>query len=137
MLIGSFLDLCNRCTFIRRAKSEFDLAATTENRNNPRKFCKAVKSLSPSEIHNGLPQCMMKGSVVVSDKSAMLECFNAHFIASGSLFERQCPQDTSVVTNPMQSSVLCPKPAVGSEPLCFTAFSDADVHRALVTLDPL
>lgn len=81
-----FRQLRNHCTFIRRAKSEFYLAATTENLNNPRKFWKAVKSLSPSEIHNGLLQCIMKDSVVVSDKSAMLECFNEYFIAFGSLF---------------------------------------------------
>lgn len=83
-----FRQLRNKCSsFIKKAKSEYYLSVTTENLNDPRKFWKVINSLSVSKSTQALPTYVLKDSVPVYDKMEVLNCFNKHFISSGSLFQ--------------------------------------------------
>ena len=63
------------------------MSVTTDNLNDPRKFWKAIKSMSGNSNVNELPSCVLKDSVAVYDKTEMLNCFNEHFVSSGRLFD--------------------------------------------------
>ena len=51
-----------------------------------------------SKDSNVLPAFIMKDAVAVSDKMEMLNCFNEHFILSGSLFENSCSQTNAIMS---------------------------------------
>lgn len=84
----TFRQLRNRFTsHVKKAKSEFYLSKTTCNLNDPKKFWKVVKSSFGNVTTNELPASIAKGSCIITNKSAVLNCFNEHFVSSGSLFE--------------------------------------------------
>jgi len=84
-----------------------------------------------SNCHNELPPFIIKDKAVISEKSAILECFNKHFVEAGSLFERQLLASNSTVTNCLNSSVLSLKSVVSKDAFCLP-FSVADVQTALI-----
>ncbi|KAI4830607.1 hypothetical protein KUCAC02_002226 [Chaenocephalus aceratus] len=112
---------------IKSAKSKYYLSVTTENLNNPRKFWKAIKSISTGDIPNELPPCLTTASGSISDRATMLNCFNEHFVSCGSLFGCVAP-----VNAPILDSEQC-----GLEnPFSFTPLTIGIVHEALSKLDP-
>ncbi|KAF3852049.1 hypothetical protein F7725_005404 [Dissostichus mawsoni] len=81
-----FRQLRNRFTFlVKKAKSEYYISNTTSNLNDPNKFWKVIKNSFGTETKNELPACIVTDSQTLTDKSAILNCFNEHFISSGSL----------------------------------------------------
>lgn len=123
-----FRQLRNKCTsFIKKAKSDYYLSVTTENLNNPRKFWKTIKSLSVCNDGQTLPTFIKKDSVAIYDKMEMLNCFNRHFISSGSLFDAV----GSVPAKPCSDI-----PVHIDQPFHFKPFSVSEVHKALKILDP-
>lgn len=66
-----------------------------------------LKSTYGDEITNDLPTCIMDGNHTVTDKAAILNHFNEHFVSSGHLFEslhpssqQSCEQDVQLPTPP-------------------------------------
>jgi hypothetical protein len=84
MLICFFL---GSSSFLRKAKSEYFMSVTTDNRNDPRRFWKANKSMSGNSNVNELPSCVLKDSVAVHEKTEMLNCFNDRIVSSGRLLD--------------------------------------------------
>ena len=59
----------------------------------------------------------------------MLDCFNEHFVASGSLFDQSLPPKTYPPdANTVDNGFV-------GQPFSFAPFSISDVHKALVSLD--
>lgn len=122
-----FRQLRNKCSsFIKKAKSDFYLSATTNTLNDPRKFWKAIKLLSLNKDSINVPSFIMKESVVVHDKLEILNHFNEYFIQSGSLFDTACPYTVTPCRDvPVSTSVFN-----------LTPFLVADVQKALKGLAP-
>ena len=122
-----FRQLRNKCTtLIKKAKSEYYLSVTTENLNNPQKFWKVIKSISVSKSPPALPIFVLKDSVPVYDRTEVLNCFNNHFVSSGSLFESMGAATVSPCTE---------APRFSGETFNFLPFTVQQVHQALKTLD--
>ncbi len=47
---------------------------------------KNIKFLTGTKTYTELPPCILTDSTKITDKKQMLNSFNSHFIASGSLF---------------------------------------------------
>lgn len=110
-----FRQLRNRLTFLlQKAKSDFYLSTITENLNN-------------------LPPCINSEGATVYYRAFVLECFNKHFIASGSLFSRSSPPNISPVPSHVPS--VSDAGLFSGHPFCFRLFSAEEVHRALLSLD--
>ena len=127
-----FCQLRNKCTsLIKKAKSEYYISETTKNLNNPRKFWNVVRSVSDTTSSTELPNFLVKDSVHLSDKNAMLDYFNEHFITAGHLFN-------SFNGNPKRANGTVERPAV-SPPADYSFNFDpvaiADVRNALQRLD--
>ena len=103
------------------------MSVTTENLNDPRRFWKTIKSISVSKNSQAIPTCVMKDSVAVYDKMEILNCFNEHFISSGSLFDSACSASVKPCTD---------IPVYTGQSFNFVPFSVQEVHKALKTLDP-
>lgn len=116
---------------VRHAKSEYYLTAITDNLNNPRTFWKSIKSISLTKSRNELPPHIIRDNFTISDRSAMLECFNEHFVASGSLLDKSLPPKTSPYNGNVAGRCCVSQPF----PFTFTPFSLNDVHKALMSLD--
>lgn len=69
---------------MKKAKSEYYLSITSDSLHDPKRFWKAIKSLSVSDESQSLPRYIANESSIVVDKHEMLNCFNEHFIQSGS-----------------------------------------------------
>lgn len=83
----AFRKLRNKCTaLIRRSKSEYYLNETSQNLNNPIKFWKTIKSLSPSTSYNDFPDQILVKDSLITNRTDMVNVFNKHFISSGSIF---------------------------------------------------
>ena len=122
-----FRQLRNKCTsLIKKAKSEYYMPVTTENLNNPQKCWKVIKSLSVIKSPQALPTFVLKDSVTVYDKSEVLNCFNKHFLLSGSLFDSTGAAPVTPCTDP---------PRFLGELFNFVPFTVQQVHKALKTLD--
>lgn len=122
-----FRQLRNKCTsLIKKAKSEYYLSVTTENLNNPQKFWKVIKSLSVNKSPQALPTFVLKDSDPVYDRTEVLNCFNKHFVSSGSLFDSTGAAPVSPCTNPQIFSGDC---------FNFVPFTVQQVHKALKTLN--
>lgn len=127
-----FRQLRNRfVSYVKSAKSKYYLSVTTENLSNPRKFWKAIKSLSTSEISNELPPCLTTTSGIISDKVKMLNCFNEHFVSCGKLFD-SVQNSTSV--SAVSASVHCTDKPIDT-PFMFSPFNVGAVHDALCKLN--
>ena len=100
------------------------MSVTTDNLNDPRKFWKAIKSMSGNSNVN--VSCVLKDSVAVYDKTEMLNCFNEHFVSSGRLFD-------SVSSVSVQPCV--DEPVRAGQTFSFLPFSVQVVHKALKSLD--
>ena len=126
-----FRQLRNRFTFlVKKAKSEYYISNTTSNLNDPKKFWKVIKNTFGTETKNELPACIVTDSQTLTDKSAILNCFNEHFISSGSLFE-------SLHSDPGQNVDSSPPPSHPvAQPFNFTFIEAIEVHKALQHLDP-
>ena len=70
-----------------RSRQNIFLLSNTRHLNNPRKFWKAIKSLSTGEIRNELPPCLTTASGSISDRVTMFNGFNEHFVSCGFLFD--------------------------------------------------
>ncbi len=80
----------NKCTVaIRKAKTDYFIANSTLNANNPKKFWQNIKLITGSKNTSSFSSCINMDSTSISDKEQMLNCFNKHFVASGFLFESQ------------------------------------------------
>lgn len=122
-----FRSLRNKCThFTKKEKSDFYLASTTENLNNPFKFWKAIKSLN-ANCNYDLPPCVTKGSEMVTDRAEMLNCFNDHFVSSGSLFE---------TVSSSVNHTFVDEDVRNGQSFAFSPFTVAEVHKALKGIDP-
>lgn len=76
-----FRALRNKCiALVCRAKSEFYLNEITRNLNNPTKFWKTIKSLSPTQSSNGFPNQLTINERQITDRTEMVNCFNKHFV---------------------------------------------------------
>lgn len=99
-----FRQLRNKCSsLIKKAKSEYYLSVTTKNLNDPRKFWKAIKSFSVSNHSLTVPNFVMKDFLAIHDKMEILNCFNEHFAATGSLFASAC----SASVKPSTDASVC------------------------------
>ncbi len=49
---------------------------------------KNIKFLTGTKTYTELPPCILTDSTKITDKNQMLNSFNSHFIASGSLFPK-------------------------------------------------
>jgi len=65
----------------RKAKSDYYLKNVSENRNNPSKFWKQIKSLSGSNYFLGLSQHIFVNSIEIKNKSDIIG-FNYHFVSA-------------------------------------------------------
>ena len=126
-MILPFRQLRGKCTsLIKKAKSESYLSVTTENLNNPQTFWKVIKSISVSKSPQALPTFVLKDLVPVYDRTEVLNCFNNHFLSSGSLFDPTGAAPVSPCTE---------TPRFSGEPFNFLPFTVQQVHQALKTLD--
>uniref|UniRef100_A0A3B3HCE9 Reverse transcriptase domain-containing protein n=1 Tax=Oryzias latipes TaxID=8090 RepID=A0A3B3HCE9_ORYLA len=124
---STFRQLRNKCTsFIKKAKSEYYLSVTTEHLNNPQKFWKVIKSFSVNKSSHDLPSFVLKNSVPVYDRTEVLNCFNNHFISSGSCSDYK---GAASVPHSVNSSMF------SGEPFTFVPFTVNQVHKALKTLN--
>uniref|UniRef100_A0A8C5N2E5 Reverse transcriptase domain-containing protein n=1 Tax=Gouania willdenowi TaxID=441366 RepID=A0A8C5N2E5_GOUWI len=122
-----FRQLRNKCTsLIKKAKSGYFLSVTTENLNNPQKFWKVIKSLSLNKNTETIPSFVLKDSVPVYDRTEVLNCFNQHFLSSGSLFDSKGITTGNSCT---ESSMF------SGDPFNFNPFTCHEVHKALKALD--
>lgn len=92
-----------------------------------------IKSISATENHTDLPPCIVSEGATVHDRASMLDCFNKHFIASGSMFSRSSPPNVSPVPSHVPSA--SDAGLFSSHPFCFQLFSVEEVHGALFSLD--
>ncbi len=77
----------NKCTVAnRKSKSDYFLDKSKVNLTNHRKLWKNIKFLTGTKTYTDLPSCILTDSTKMTDKKQMLNSFNSHFIASGSLF---------------------------------------------------
>ncbi len=112
----------NKCSYlIKKAKSEYYLSITTKNLNDPRKFWKSIKSLSVTTNSHVLPIFVMKDSVTVHNKMET-NCFNKHYVSSGSLFNSAYSASVTPCTD---VSVFA------GQPFNFVPLSMEDVRKAL------
>ncbi len=82
-----FRQLWNKCTVAnRKYKSDYFLDKSKVNLTNHRKLWKNIKYLTGTKTYTDLPSCILTDSTKMTDKKQMLNSFNSHFIASGSLF---------------------------------------------------
>ncbi len=82
-----FMKYFNEQAFLyRKSKSDYFLDKTKVNLTNPRKLWKNMKFLNGTKTYTELPPCILTDSTKITDKKQMLNSFNSHFIASGSLF---------------------------------------------------
>lgn len=87
-------------------------------------------------ITNDLPSSLITQSGTLSDKSAILNCFNDHFISAGSLFESLNPELTNIGLASVNTSLT--SRAVSGPITCpfeFMSVSVSEVHNALKKLD--
>lgn len=129
----TFRQLRNRFTsLVQKAKSDFYFSKTISNLNDPRKFWKVIKSSYGSVTTSELPTCIVTESCRVTDKAAILNSFNKHFISSGSLFESLHTHKESdnqrVFMSPPQKSL--------EQTFNLAPLDVVEVLRALKMLDP-
>ena len=91
------------------------------------RFSNSGQTFSVSNHSLTVPNFVMKDFVAIHDKMEILNCFNEHFAAAGSLFESAC----SVSVKPSTDASVC----VGQSSN-FVPFSAQAVCRALKELDP-
>ena len=129
-----FRRLRNLCTVaIRKAKAEHFLSETSQNLNNPLKFWKTIKSLAGTTNESELPSCIVMGSHKIYDKANMVDCFNEHFISSGSLFD-----SVNAGYIPATSCSTYSSPGVHlteGETFSFKPVTVSEVHKVLKCLD--
>lgn len=132
----SFHQLRNKCTsHIKKAKPDFYLTESTKNLNSPKKLWQVIKSNSHA-MTSDLPSSLITDSAPLSDKTAILNCFNDHFVSAGSLFESLHPELTEA-DPPSVNSPLFPTSTSGGTicPFEFTAVTASEVQTALKRLD--
>ena len=101
-----FHQLRIKCTpLIKKAKSEFCLSETTKNLKEPRKFWTVVRSASGAISSTEFSD---KDSVNLTDKCAMLNYLNEHFITAGHLFDS--------FNSDLKSHALTDEPSVVNRP---------------------
>ena len=130
-----FRQLRNRFTFlIKKAKSSFCLSAITKNLNDPKKFGKVIKSISATDNHSELPPCIVNDATTVTDRATIVDCFNIHFSASGSLFSRSS-STTAMSSAPDVGNMSLGHISAGQPSFVFRLFSVEEVCRALCSFD--
>uniref|UniRef100_A0A3B3BNA3 Reverse transcriptase domain-containing protein n=1 Tax=Oryzias melastigma TaxID=30732 RepID=A0A3B3BNA3_ORYME len=127
-----FRQLRNKCTLlIKKAKSEYYLSETSKNLNDPKKFWKTVKSTYEPSQTNDFPNFLTKDGKQLTDKTAILDYFNDHFISAGSVFDSSIPNSgTSALNADAFETTKCPNTQFN-----FTDVSEQEVLRELKNLD--
>ncbi len=74
---------------IRKAKVDYFLLETSNNRNNKKTFWGKILSLIGSHSNSDFPSCIIKDSCKIVDKAKIIDCWNEHFMAIGTLSESQ------------------------------------------------
>ena len=128
-----FRQLRNRFTsLVKQVKAEYYLLKTTSDLNDPKKFWKTIKSSFGNVATNDLPTCIVKDSCRLTDKLEILNCFNEHFVSSGSQFESLHPD-----SNNMQNTSPSPLPNNDCvQSFIIVPLDVIEVYRALKHLDP-
>ena len=125
----TFRCLRNKCTaLVKKAKSNYYLALTDKNLNNPQKFWQTIKSLSPKNS-SSLPTCIVSESATIYDKAEMLNCFNKHFVSSGFFFDKEVMSPTAA-----QAPLSNAETPLDTK-FNFRPFTIAEVHKTLTKLD--
>uniref|UniRef100_A0A8C1QAV6 Reverse transcriptase domain-containing protein n=1 Tax=Cyprinus carpio TaxID=7962 RepID=A0A8C1QAV6_CYPCA len=126
-----FRRLRNLCTVkIRNAKSAYFLSETSKNLNNPLKFWKMIKLLTEAKTDTEVPSCIVVDDKKIIDKNEILNSFNNHFIAAGSLYE-------TLHNSVSGSPTACPVDHLLSAQLFnFKTVTVPEVRKALKDLDP-
>ncbi len=70
---------------IRKAKVDYFLLETSNNRNNSNTFWKNIKNLIGSHSNSDFPSCIIQDSCKVVDKANTIDRLNEHFVAIGTL----------------------------------------------------
>ena len=123
----AFRALRNKCTaFIRSAKSEYYLNETSQNINNPVKFWKTIKSLSPLTSCNDFPDHILLNDQRITNMLDITNCFNKHFISSGSIFKESSVSDAINPSPPLRRN---------GPSFSFSAITRNEVLKALKNLD--
>lgn len=101
-----------------------------------KKFWQVIKSSLNHGTTNDLPSSLITQSSTLSDKSAILNCFNDHFISAGSLSASLNPELTNIGLASVNTPLI--SQAVSGPITCpfeFMSVSVSEVHNALKKLD--
>ncbi len=109
------------------------LLETSQNWNNPVKFWKMVKSLRRAD-NMAISKIITKNNHLTTEKSVISDSLNEHFISSGSLFEAQS-YNNSTIDSLMVPSIDIPCKLI-TQKFDFNQLSVSEVHKALSFLDP-
>lgn len=99
-----------------------------------------IKSVSAPDDQSELPPCVVNDAMTGTDRTSTLDCFNEHFVASGSAFSMSSPPVAAPALDPVPSA---PDPDhvsvggmfAGQPSFGFRLFSVEEVCRALLSLD--
>lgn len=130
-----FRQLRNKFTSrLRNTKAEFYLSILLKS---PKKFWKAIKSLSTTSNLVNLPSSMLVDGNRVTDRTDVLNCFNKHFISSGFLFNSKNPSKQLPSSDDAFNDTPAADRTTGNiQTFNFTPFSTTEVAKALKDLDP-